>query len=208
MKKISFSMELLVALAQLEDKDLAQMQRAIIAYASEGVAPSFSNVALKAFFSLFRASIDEQRSVADRQSITNRENAKAKKSPTKKKEGKVASASMKVAAHAEASAETDAVAADGNHVCNDTDAVPTRCESLPIADVATESADSLGLEAIEAVYPKLGSYRNESLSLWEELSADERKAAVGFVATYVKQHPASADQQYLNQYLKSAPWRG
>ena len=157
MKKISFSMELLVALAQLEDKDLAQMHRAIIAYASEGVAPSFSNVALKAFFSLFRASIDEQRTVADRQSITNRENAKAKKSTAKKKEGKVASASQKVATHAEVSADTNAIASNGNHVCNDTDAVPTRSQlltllrSLPIRLVSMLSRLSIPSSALTAM---------------------------------------------------------
>ena len=52
MKKISLPTDLLVALAQLEDKDLALVLRAIISYANEGIVPTFSNAALKAFFSL------------------------------------------------------------------------------------------------------------------------------------------------------------
>lgn len=170
MKKITFSIDLLVALAQLEDKDLAQVQRAIISYASEGTAPTFTNVALKAFFSLFRSSIDEQRTSADKQSKTNSENAKARKSPPKKKEPKPAAVSS---------------------------------EPQP---VATTPSEPLTLEAIEAVYPKLGSFRDESLMLWGNMSDDVRKRAVAFAADYVKLHPSSADQLYLNQYLKAAPW--
>ena len=95
MKKISLPTDLLVALAQLEDKDLALVLRAIISYANEGIVPTFTNAALKAFFSLFRSTIDDQRSFSEKQCVTNRENANRKKSPAKKKDSKSSSSSAK-----------------------------------------------------------------------------------------------------------------
>ncbi|MGM9685585.1 MAG: hypothetical protein ACI3YI_05080 [Bacteroidaceae bacterium] len=79
-----------------------------------------------------------------------------------------------------------------------------------IADDATEASEaveeSLPLDAIEAVYPKLGTYRNESLSIWESFSEEKKRKATGFVQTYISQTPNSIDQMYLNRYLGAEPW--
>lgn len=194
MKKISLPTDLLVALAQLEDKDLALMLRAIISYANEGIVPTFSNAALKAFFSLLRSTIDDQRSFSEKQSVTNRENANRKKSPAKKKDSKSSSAkSLSEVTTSADSVESDVVA----------DVTPSESESQP---VVTTPSESLTLEAIEAVYPRLGSFRNESLSLWAQFSDDVRKRAIDFIPSYLQQHPSASDQLYLNQYLKAQPW--
>ena len=196
MKKISLPTDLLVALAQLEDKDLALVLRAIIFYANEGIVPTFTNAALKAFFSLFRSTIDDQRSFSEKQCVTNRENANRKKSPAKKKDSKSSSSSAKSLSEVETSVDSveSEVVADG---------ATTESESQP---VVTTRNDWLTLEVIEAVYPRLGSFRSESLNVWSQFSDETRKRAIDFVPSYLQQHPSASDQLYLNQYLKVQPW--
>ena len=196
MKKISLPTDLLVALAQLEDKDLALVLRAIISYANEGIVPTFSNAALKAFFSLFRSTIDDQRSSSEKQSVINRENATRKKSPSKKKDSKSSSSSAKSLAEVTTSNDT----VELNVVA---DVTSSESESQPIVTTRNES---LALEAIETVYPRLGSFRSESLSLWALFSDETRKRAIDFIPSYLQQHPSVSDQFYLNQYLKAQPW--
>ena len=196
MKKISLPTDLLVALAQLEDKDLALVLRAIISYANEGIVPTFTNAALKAFFSLFRSTIDDQRSFSEKQCVTNRENANRKKSPAKKKDSKSSSSSAKSLSEVMTSVdsvESDVVA----------DVISSESESQP---VVTTRNESFTLEAIEAVYPRLGSFRNESLNVWSQFSDETRKRAIDFIPSYLQQHPSASDQLYLNQYLKAQPW--
>lgn len=199
MKKISLPTDLLVALAQLEDKNLALVLRAIISYANEGTVPTFSNAALKAFFSLFRSTIDDQHSFSEKQCVTNRENANRKKSPAKKKDSKSSSSSAK------SLSEVTSVASSNDSVESEVnvDVTSSESDSQPIV---TTPCDSLALEAIEAVYPRLGSFRSESLSLWAQFSNDVRKRAIDFVPSYLQQHPSASDQLYLNQYLKAQPW--
>lgn len=196
MKKVSLPTDLLVALAQLEDKDLALVLRAIISYANEGIVPTFTNAALKAFFSLFRSTIDDQRSFSEKQCVTNRENANRKKSPAKKKDSKSSSSSAKSFSEVETSVDSveSEVVADG---------ATTESESQP---VVTTRNESITLEAIETVYPRLGSFRSESLSLWAQFSDKTRKRAIDFIPSYLQQHPSASDQLYLNQYLKAQPW--
>lgn len=196
MKKISLPTDLLVALAQLEDKDLALVLRAIISYANEGIVPTLGNAALKAFFSLFRSTIDDQRSFSEKQCVTNRENANRKKSPAKKKDSKSSSSSAKSLSEVMTSVDSveSEVVADG---------ATTESESQP---VVTTRNESLTLEAIEAVYPRLGSFRNESLNVWSQFSDETRKRAIDFIPSYLQQHPSASDQLYLNQYLKAQPW--
>lgn len=200
MKKVSLPTDLLVALAQLEDKDLALVLRAIISYANEGIVPTFSNAALKAFFSLFRSTIDDQRSSSEKQSVINRENANRKKSPAKKKDSKSSSSSAK--SLGEIATPNDSVVSE---VATEVvaDVATTESESQPVVSTPRES---LTLETIEAVYPRLGSFRNESLSLWAQFTDDVRKRAIDFVPSYLQQHPSASDQLYLNQYLKAQPW--
>ena len=196
MKKISLPTDLLVALAQLEDKDLALVLRAIISYAKEGIVPTFTNAALKAFFSLFRSTIDDQRSFSEKQCVTNRENANRKKSPAKKKDSKSSSSSAKSLSEVMTSVdsvESDVVA----------DVISSESDSQPVVPTRNES---LTLEAIEAVYPRLGSFRSESLNVWSQFSDEVRKRAIDFIPSYLQQHPSASDQLYLNQYLKAQPW--
>lgn len=54
MKAITIPTSLYVALAQLEDKDVGQIAKAIARYVEEEKEPAFSNSLLKAFFTLFR----------------------------------------------------------------------------------------------------------------------------------------------------------
>ena len=199
MKKISLPTDLLVALAQLEDKDLALVLRAIISYANEGIVPTFSNAALKAFFSLFRSTIDDQRSSSEKQSVINRENANRKKSPAKKKDSKSSSSSAK------SLIEVASITSSNDSLESDVvvDVISSESDSQP---VVTTRNESLTLEAIEAVYPRLGSFRNESLTIWSQYSDDVRKRAIDFIPSYLQQHPSASDQLYLNQYLKAQPW--
>lgn len=137
MKKIYFSVDLLVALAQLEDKDLAQMQRAITYYANDGIVPSFSNAALKAFFTLFRSSIDEQRVAAEKQSKVNHDNAVSKNSPSKKKSSKGGATSAKKPA------ESASDVSEGNSEDSDC-AVDVEDKSVHVDGHAYGSVDSHG----------------------------------------------------------------
>ena len=178
MKNLIIPIDHLVMLAELDDKEAGQMAKAIAQYANKGIAPSFSNSALKAIFSLFRSIIDAQRESSAKRSEINTTNAMSKKSAAKKKVVKKVTS--------------------------------TDSESQQIADDVTETSDvveeSLPLDAIEAVYPKLGTYRNESLSIWDSFSEEKKRKAIGFVQTYISQTPNAIDQMYLNRYLGAEPW--
>ena len=178
MKNLIIPIDHLVMLAELDDKDAGLMAKAIAQYANKGIAPSFSNSALKAIFTLFRSFIDAQRESSAKRSEINTTNAMSKKSAAKKKAAKKATA--------------------------------TDSESQQIADDATEASEAveelLPLDAIEAVYPKLGTYRNESLSIWESFSEEKKRKAIGYVQTYISQTPNAIDQMYLNRYLGAEPW--
>ena len=157
MKNLNIPIDHLVMLAELDDKEAGQIAKAIAKYANKGIAPSFSNSALKAIFTLFRSSIETQRESSAKRSEINTTNAMGKKSAAKKKAAKRATA--------------------------------TDSESQQISDDVTETSDmveeSLPLDAIEAVYPKLGTYRNESLSIWKSFSEEKKRKAIGFVQTYI-----------------------
>ena len=178
MKNLIIPIDHLVMLAELDDKEAGQMAKAIAQYANKGIAPSFSNSALKAIFTLFRSSIEAQRESSAKRSEINTTNAMSKKSAAKKKTVKKT--------------------------------IPNDSESQQIADDVTETSDvveeSLPLDAIEAVYPKLGTYRNESLSIWESFSEEKKRKAIGYVQTYISQTPNAIDQMYLNRYLGAEPW--
>lgn len=178
MKNLIIPIDHLVMLAELDDKDAGLMAKAIAQYANKGIAPSFSNSALKAIFTLFRSNIEAQRESSAKRSEINTTNAMSKKSAAKKKSVKKVTASDS--------------------------------ESQQIADDATEASEavdeSLPLDVIEAVYPKLGTYRNESLSIWESFSEEKKRKAIGFVQTYISQTPNAIDQMYLNRYLGAEPW--
>ena len=178
MKNLIIPIDHLVMLAELDDKDAGLMAKAIAQYANKGIAPSFSNSALKAIFTLFRSNIEAQRESSAKRSEINTTNAMSKKSAAKKKAAKKATA--------------------------------TDSESQHISDDVTETSDvveePLPLDAIEAVYPKLGTYRNESLSIWKSFSEEKKRKAIGFVQTYISQTPNAIDQMYLNRYLGAEPW--
>ena len=178
MKNLIIPIDHLVMLAELDDKEAGQMAKAIAQYANKGIAPSFSNCAFKAIFTLFRSSIEAQRESSAKRSEINTTNAMSKKSAAKKKVVKKVTS--------------------------------TDSESQQIADDVTETSDvveeSLPLDAIEAVYPKLGTYRNESLSIWGSFSEEKKRKAIGYVQTYISQTPNAIDQMYLNRYLGAEPW--
>jgi hypothetical protein len=178
MKNLTIPIDHLVMLAELDDKEAGQMAKAIAQYANNDIAPSFNNGALKAIFSLFRSIIDAQRESSAKRSEINTTNAMSKKSAAKKKPVKKVTS--------------------------------TDSESQQIADDVAVTSDVVEeltpLDAIEAVYPKLGTYRDESLSLWDSFSEEKRHKAIDFVQTYISQTPNANDQMYLNRYLKAEPW--
>ena len=178
MKNLTIPVDHLVMLAELDDKEAGQMAKAIAQYANEGTAPTFSNGALKAIFSLFRSNIETQRESSAKRSEINTTNAMSKKAAAKKKVAKKLYT---------ADSESQQI------VNEDASASELTNELLP-------------LDAIEAVYPKLGTYREESLSIWETFSEEKKRKAIGFVQAYISQTPNAVDQMYLNRYLKAEPW--
>lgn len=168
----------LVMLAELDDKEAGQMAKAIALYANEGTVPTFSNGALKAIFSLFRSNIEAQRESSAKRSEINTTNAMSKKSAAKKKVAK----------------KLHTADSESQQIVNED------------ANTSEVTDESLPLDAIEAIYPKLGTYRNESLSIWESFSEEKKRKAIGFVQTYISQTPNAIDQMYLNRYLKAEPW--
>lgn len=85
MKNLSIPIDHLVMLAELDDKEAGQMAKAIAQYANKGIAPSFSNSALKAIFTLFRSHIEAQRESSAKRSEINTTNAMGKKSAAKRR---------------------------------------------------------------------------------------------------------------------------
>lgn len=178
MKNLTIPVDHLVMLAELDDKEAGQMAKAIAQYANEGTAPTFSNGALKAIFSLFRSNIETQRESSAKRSEINTTNAMSKKSSAKKK------------------------------VVKKLPSADSELQQIVNEDASTSEVtdELLPLDAIEAVYPKLGTYREESLSIWETFSEEKKHKAIGFVQTYISQTPNAIDQMYLNRYLKAELW--
>ena len=177
MKNLTIPTCHLVMLAELDDKDAGLMVKAIAQYANEGIAPTFSNGALKAIFSLFRSVIDAQIESATKRSEINSNNAQSKKSSAKKKSSKKT---------------TDAVVIE-----------ETKSESEQIVHVATKL---IALEDFESIYPKVGSFRDESLNILASFSEEKKQKALDYVPYYIEGHPNTSELLYLNQYLKSELW--
>ena len=82
-----------------------------------------------------------------------------------------------------------------------------KSESQPIVSVVeSPTVQSMALQQIVNVYPKVGTYSGESQIVWDSLTEDEKKRAIDFVPVYIEQTPNSSGQFYLNQYLKAKPW--
>lgn len=178
MKNLTIPIDHLVMLAELDDREAGQMAKAIAQYANDGTAPAFSNGALKAIFSLFRSNIEAQRESSAKRSEINTSNAMSKKSVTKKRNIRKQSS-------------------------EDSDLQQIATEELHLENVPNES---LSLSVIEAAYPKVGTYREESLSIWRTFSEEKKRKAIDYVQTYVSQTPNANDQMYLNRYLKAELW--
>ena len=129
MKNLTIPVDHVVMLAELDDKEAGQMAKAIAQYANEGTAPTFSNGALKAIFSLFRSYIETQRESSAKRSEINTTNAMSKKSSAKKKVVKKLPS---------ADSELQQIVNEDANTSEVTD------ESLP-------------LDAIEAIYSNLGT---------------------------------------------------
>ena len=178
MKNVTIPIDHLVMLAELDDKEAGLMAKAIAQYANEGIAPAFSNGALKAIFSLFRSNIDAQRDSSAKRSEINASNAKSSKMNPKKR-----------------------ISRNKSYAENESQQiVDTNVAQSEVAD------EPLPLEAIESIYPKPGTFLNESLSTWNSFSEEKKRKAIGFVQTYIAQTPNAADQMYLNQFLTAGLW--
>ena len=159
MKNLTIPIDHLVMLAELDDKEAGQMAKAIAQYANEGTAPAFSNGALKAIFSLFRSNLEAQRESSAKRSEINTTNAMSKKSSAKKKVAK----------------KVPTPDSESQQIVNDD------------ANTSEVTHDLLPLDAIEAVYPKLGTYREESLSIWETFSEEKKpRLLTSFKRTSIK----------------------
>ena len=205
MKTVTFQTDLLVALAQLDDKDTGQITKGIAAYVSEGKEPTFSNTALKAFFTIFRNQIDVQRKAHEERSVINKRNAAScstkRKVVAKRKEVK------QMATNAESVFTSEEIVAIEGKAEHDADGATDLQQVAAVNDVAPILTNvPIPLEQIEAVYPKLGSYREESLQTWKMLSEEQKRDAIRYVTSYVEMHPHPTDQLYLNRYLKERVW--
>ena len=172
MKSISIQTDLLVALAQLEDKETGQIIKGIAAYVCEGKEPNFSNGALKAFFTIFRNQIDMQRKAHEERSVINKRNAAScstkRKVAAKRKEVK------EMATNAESVVTSEEMVAIEGKAEHDAGGATDLLQIAAVNDVAPiVTGVAIPLEQIEAVYPKLGSYREESLQTWKMLSEEQ-----------------------------------
>lgn len=196
-KKIELSLDKLEPLVQLDDESVGKMLKAIYHYVLTQEVPDFGkgNQLLPFVFSIYKPILDAQIASADRRSAVNSENAKGKAASGNDKSSKNKSRRIRK----EIPSEED-----------------ISLPSEPIADQYAESDDlhqtvssaptATTFEQIEAIYPKkasIGAYRDEALATWANLDESERIASIAYVPTF----SSMPNPPFLNQYLKTAPWR-
>lgn len=196
-KKIELSLDKLEPLVQLDDESVGKMLKAIYRYASTQETTDFGkgNQLLPFVFSIFKPLLDEQIASADRRSAVNRENAKGKTASGNDKSSKAKARRVKKEIPLE-----DTISFDSEPI-GSLDAEPvTALNSLPSVPTPTS------FERIETIYPKkasVGTYRDEALAIWANLDESERLAAIAYIPTF----SSKPNLPFLNQYLKTAPWR-
>lgn len=193
-KKIELFLDKLEPLVQLDDESVGKMLKAIYHYVLTQEVPDFGkgNQLLPFVFSIYKPILDAQIASADRRSAVNSENAKGKAASGSDKSSKYKSRRAKK----EALSEQD-ISSPSEPIANqDTESI----DSEPSASAATT------FEQIESIYPKkasVGAYRDEALATWTNLDEAERIASIAYVPTF----SSMPNPPFLNQYLKTAPWR-
>lgn len=193
-KKIELSLDKLEPLVQLDDESVGKMLKAIYHYVLTQEVPDFGkgNQLLPFVFSIYKPILDAQIASADRRSAVNSENAKGKAASGNDKSSK----SKSRRARKETLSEED-VSSPSEPIAN---------QDTKSIDSAPSASTSTSFEQIESIYPKkasVGAYRDEALATWANLDESERIASIAYVPTF----SSMPNPPFLNQYLKTAPWR-
>lgn len=193
-KKIELSLDKLEPLVQLDDESVGKMLKAIYHYVLTQEVPDFGkgNQLLPFVFSIYKPFLDAQIASADRRSAVNSENAKGKAVNGSDKSSKNKSRR----ARKELPSEED-ISLPSEPIAN---------QDTKSIDSAPSASTSTSFEQIEAIYPKkasVGAYRDEALATWANLDESERIASIAYVPTL----SSMPNPPFLNQYLKTAPWR-
>ncbi len=193
-KKVELSLDKLEPLVQLDDESVGKMLKAIYHYVLTQEVPDFGkgNQLLPFVFSIYKPILDAQIASADRRSTVNSENAKGKAASGNDKSSK----SKSRRARKELPSEED-ISLPSEPIAN---------QDTKSIDSAPSASTSTSFEQIEAIYPKkasVGAYRDEALATWANLDESERIASIAYVPTL----SSMPNPPFLNQYLKTAPWR-
>lgn len=193
-KKIELSLDKLEPLVQLDDESVGKMLKAIYHYVLTQEVPDFGkgNQLLPFVFSIYKPILDAQIASADRRSAVNSENAKGKavNGSDKSSKNKSRRARKEIPSEEDISLPSEPIANQ------DTKSI----DSAPSASASTS------FEQIESIYPKkasVGAYRDKALATWANLDESERIASIAYVPTF----SSMPNPPFLNQYLKTAPWR-
>lgn len=193
-KKIELSLDKLEPLVQLDDESVGKMLKAIYHYVLTQEVPDFGkgNQLLPFVFSIYKPILDAQIASADRRSTVNSENAKGKAVNGSDKSSKNKSRRVRK----EIPSEED-ISLPSEPIAN---------QDTKSIDSAPSASESTSFEQIESIYPKkasVGAYRDEALATWANLDESERIASIAYVPTF----SSMPNPPFLNQYLKTAPWR-
>lgn len=193
-KKIELSLDKLEPLVQLDDESVGKMLKAIYHYVLTQEVPDFGkgNQLLPFVFSIYKPFLDAQIASADRRSAVNSENAK----------GKTANGSDKSSKNKSRRARKEIPSEEDISLPSE----PIANQDTKSIDSAPSASTSTSFEQIESIYPKkasVGAYRDEALATWANLDESERIASIAYVPTF----SSMPNPPFLNQYLKTAPWR-
>lgn len=196
-KKIELSLDKLEPLVQLDDESVGKMLKAIYHYVLTQEVPDFGkgNQLLPFVFSIYKPILDAQIASADRRSAVNSENAKGKAASGNDKSSKSKSRRIRK----ETLSEED-ISSPSEPIAN------LDAESDDSSQTASSASTATSFEQIESIYPKkasVGAYRDEALATWTNLDESERIASIAYVPTL----SSMQNPPFLNQYLKTAPWR-
>ena len=210
LERIPFLANVLIVACSRPNAEVGKLVKAVVTYATDGTRTDLDDIRLEAYFDLIAQDLDTLQKAAEVKSRKCSESAKcriarnnsssitlAKKSNITNAKPKAVTGETKESASTNNSDNVDISKESIDSMENDYSEEPNDSSDFNASDV-TSSFDRM-----KVAYKKIGDNESQALSIWQQLSEEERTAA--FVHVLRLQFDLSS-RSYLYVYLRDREW--
>lgn len=210
LERIPFLANVLIVACSRPNAEVGKLVKALVTYATNGTRTDLNDIRLEAYFDLIAQDLDALQTAVEVKSRKCSESAKcriarnnsfsitpAKKANTTSAKPKAVTGEIKESPSTNNSDNVDISKESTSSMENDNTEEPNESSDFNASNV-TSSFDRM-----KVVYKKIGDNESQALSVWQQLSEDERTAA--FVHVIRLQGDLSS-RTYLYIYLRDKEW--